>query len=843
LNEETLIKRIFYVMTNRLLILFVCFCIMFYLLVVKLFDIQIINAGTYSSSSSIPSFRTMELSAQRGTIFDRHGRPLAVNEVAMILKIDPAAIETGDTNRAIYELIKLLERNEEEYFDDFPISLNKPYTFLMNGSESRERRFKRDMDLPEDLTAEECIVVLRRRFNIPEDMSVLDARKVIGLRSEIYMRRFRKHEHITVAFGISERTLVIIEENNEIFPGIYADYDFLRHYPEGLYTAHIVGYIRGLTEERELDLFGEGYSYGMLVGKTGVELTFENELSGNKGSKLVEVSNSGRELRSIPVTNPEQGNKIFLTIDARLQRRSYEIIEDTLKEIIINKLRGLALREEPITTQQFFISLLRGTAISIADIYDADDSSRVVPIRDYLRTELPDMDTSLSEDISKIRFALTDALRNNRISPNQMTFVLYEQGYIVGDDAYIARFLRGGINTLNVIIDCLENKTITPQMTGLDPSTGSVIIVCVKTGDVLAAVGYPSYDTNKYVNTMDVDYFVKQQNDPSRPQYDRVFWEQRAPGSTFKMLSAIAGLESGTISSRSTYYDGVSWEKAGRPYTRCWSSVSHGSINVSTALEVSCNYFFCEMSFAMAGGGREFESIRTLNKYMIDFGLNGPTGVEINEPNQNLEDDALVIASPEFKRTRVLGANPNARAQDYTWFAGDTVRTSIGQSLNNYTTASMAKYISTLATGGIRQKLNLVARLETHRGELVKDFAPVVETVVDMRQETINAVHTGMLAVTRGGRGTATAVFNGFPIQVAGKTGTAEEISNRPDHSSFGGFAPYDEPEVAVYVMLPFGSTQAVRNASAVVTRRVLEEYFGLETEPERPRTVNILAR
>ena len=845
MQNNKLTQRIIRFFTNRLLILFICFSLMFYVLVIELFDMQIVNAGMYGDTTRpIPTFREMEIAAQRGEIFDRHGRPLAINEATMILKIDPAAIMTPDINRTIFELIRLLERNGEEYVDNFPISLNKPYIFLFDGNEGRERRWKRDMDIPEELTAEESVVFLRRFFNIPDEMSILDARKVIGLRSEIHMRRFRRQEHFTVAFNIRKETLVAIEENNEIFPGIYADYDFLRHYPEGRHFAHIVGYIRGLTEERELEHFGEGYYFGRIVGKTGIEFSLEHELAGNRGTKLVEVSDSGRELRSIPITDPRPGNNIFLTIDARLQRRTYEILEDVLSEILVNKLRGVSAREDPITPQQFFISMLRGPFISIADIYNAPDDSTIVRIRDYLRQELPDLDTDLSADIAKIRTALTDAIRDNRITPHQMTFVLYEQGYIVGDEAYMIRFLRGTMSTVDVLVDALENRSITPQMTGLDPSTGSAMIVCVRTGDVLAAVNYPSYDTNRYVNTMDVDYFVRQQNDPTRPQFDRVFWEQRAPGSTFKMIPAIAGLESGTITPRTTIHDGVSFQRVGRPYLRCWSPVSHGAINVATAIEVSCNYFFAEMSFRMATGERrEFEAINTLNRYMIAFGLNSPTGVEIREPNQNIAEGQLVISSPAFKEARVLAANPNARPHEYTWFAGDTVRTSIGQSLNNYSTAVMTSYFATLATGGVRHKFNLVDKIVAANGEVVKNTEPVVKDVVQMSQETINAVNRGMLDVTRGSRGTATSIFRGFPINVAGKTGTAEEIANRPDHTSFGGFAPHENPEIAVYVMIPFGATRALPNASAIVTLRMMEEYFGLGIEPERPRTVNILAR
>jgi cell division protein FtsI/penicillin-binding protein 2 len=332
-------------------------------------------------------------------------------------------------------------------------------------------------------------------------------------------------------------------------------------------------------------------------------------------------------------------------------------------------------------------------------------------------------------------------------------------------------------------------------------------------------------------------------NDPTRPMINRAFMERRAPGSTFKMITAVAGLERGSITPTSTIFDGITFRRAGAPYLSCASAGGHGRINVARAIAVSCNYFFCETIFRLgntAGGNME-DSISALNDYMIAFGLNDRTGVEIGEAYDRTRSDTLNISSPEFKEFIEKSRNPDVARSRYRWYDGDTVATAIGQSFNDYTVANMAKYIATLASGGIRHQMHLVGRREDAFGDFIERREPVVEYELDLRPSTWNAVTTGMLQVTTSGTGQT--VFSGFPIPVAGKTGTAQEDLRRIDHSAFGGYAPYEDPQIAVYVRIPFGNTVSTPQPAARIARDVIAAYFGLDAEPERPMEVNILAR
>jgi len=388
-------------------------------------------------------------------------------------------------------------------------------------------------------------------------------------------------------------------------------------------------------------------------------------------------------------------------------------------------------------------------------------------------------------------------------------------------------------------------------MFNMDPSTGSVVVSCLRTGDVLAAVSYPSYDNNRLVNIFDNDYF-RQINvlDPTHPMTNRPFMETRAPGSTFKMFTAVAALEEGAISANSRIFDGVAHRASGTPPVRCHSSSGHGSINVKQAIAVSCNFFFAECGFRL-GNSRNAsrntqDGITTFNRYMEFFGLNDPSGVEIGEVHQQFVNQGYLgntMASPDFKTHRERVFNPNASASDLRWRDGDTAQITIGQGYSDYTPAQMARGMSVIANRGKNLPLRLVRLVDDYAGNTVLQNSPVaLESDIVISDTTWEAIHEGMRLVTEAGAGgTAVSVFRNFPIRVAGKTGTAEQVGTRFSHTAFGGFAPYDDPQIAVYVNVPFSSTQAYRQMASHVARDVVGAALGINTKAELPQAQGIL--
>ncbi len=820
-------------LTDRLFLAFVIICISFYLLVVRLFSLQIVKGENYQNSLEFTTFKKINITAPRGTIYDRYGRPLAVNRPTFTVKIDPNLIAGKDINDVLYNLILLFEKYNDDYVEDFPITAEQPYEFLFDNNKKREEYWKRDMQVPQEKTAPETIEFLKEKFELSKNLSETHARQLLALRSQLYMYRYRKEDHITVAYDVKKETMIAIEEHNPSFPGIYIDTDFLREYPEGQYFSHILGFVRGLNTDEELEEFGEGYEYNDIVGKSGIEKTFEKQLAGIKGQRTVEVVTLDKKMSTVNIEEPIPGSKIFLTLDQRLQKRSFEIIEEVLANVLIKKLQASAISQKDL-----FISMVKCNTINTKDIMNSDSGSSVI-VKDWVLRTMPNANVGEQKSLEEVKQKIADGIESGDISLKTLTFICHEQGLTTHTYEEVNRF-----TPLQYVISGLSRLEITPAMTGLDPSTASLVVEDVTNGDVLAAVSYPSFDNNRFVNNFDNEYYRNLNTNPTSPLINRPFSEPRAPGSTFKIISAVAALENGSITPRSTIHDGLAFDKAGKPVTRCWSRSSHGTINVSKAISVSCNYFFCEAVYRLgnAKSGNQLDSINKLNEYMKYFGLNDPTGVEIGERNKNKIDGIDMISSPSYKEYLVKLRNPDAKAIDFRWADVDTIHTSMGQSVNNYTSANMVKYFATLATRGERYQMHLLNRTETQTKEGLEttDFEPKLELTVPMSESTINAVYEGMIGVTTASYGTAKSAFRDFPITVAGKTGTAQENKKRNDHASFGGFAPFENPRIAVYVSVPFGDYKYTIPASHIA-KKVIAEYFGLENETPEAIPMNSL--
>ncbi len=843
--QESFKDKFLRFITNRLLIMSGIICIMFYLLVIKLFELQIVNGKHYNEVLTTIVPKSLEIEAPRGTIYDRFGRPMAINKSAYTIKIDPG-VAVDNLNDVMRNLVLLLEKNGESYVDEFPISKEKPYYFMFNESETREKRWKEDMSVPVEYDAEKTFAHLRDFFKLPAEMSDEEARKILSFRSLVYLQRYKQHAPITIAFDVKNETVVDLEENSEKYTSIFVDIVPLREYPAAGYASHIIGYI-GKINEKELEANKDnGYKNTDLIGKTGLERSFEENFRGVKGEKLVYVNTNGRPVQTIDTELPMQGDKLFLTLDLELQKKVYHILENTLTDVIRAKLVGGNPKDFPVTQKQLFASMVKSNNIPIKKIMLSEEGSDSFRIKQFVVDRLPQEPfASVQEEQDEIKRIIVEGIEKGLISSTEMLLMMFEQGVFTAEQGYIDNLRRRRLGPLQVILDMLDNKQLTPQMTALDPSTGAAVVVDLETGGVIASVGYPTYDNNQLVNNLNSEYYSKINNDPTLPMWNRPFMEPRAPGSTFKMISAITGLEEGVINSKTRIYDEVSFTKTGVPYSNCWSSVSHGSITVKEALKVSCNYFFTEMAYRMgnAKDGNSTNSISAMNKYMTAFGLNDRTGVEIGEFRDTIPDDVLAISSPSYMEYIVKSRNPEARSSEYAWTDGETIRTAYGQSKNNYTAAAMVKYTAALANRGVRYQMHFMDKIESYNGNLIKKFEPVIENVVEINDSTWDIVYSGMLAVTEETGGTALSVFKDFPIRVAGKTGTAQEDPKRNDHSSFAGFAPFENPQIAVYVVIPYSDSRTVIAPASRVAEEIMGEYFGLNSMPELPLQINSLSK
>lgn len=358
---------------------------------------------------------------------------------------------------------------------------------------------------------------------------------------------------------------------------------------------------------------------------------------------------------------------------------------------------------------------------------------------------------------------------------------------------------------------------------GADADSGAAVVIDVKTGDVLALASYPTYDPATF-NEM----YTELSNDPAKPLWNRAISGTYAPGSTFKPLTAIAALSTGAISvNEELPCDGV--YTAFEDYQpKCWiwseQQKTHGKQNVTTAIENSCNCFFFET-------GR-LTGVDAISEYAKKMGLCEKTGIELSE------EVAGNVSNPEYKKT--LFTND----KDKKWVAGDTIQTAIGQSFSTFTPIGLANYAATIANGGTRYRTHIIKRVHsTVDGSLVYENKPDVATEIEISDDNLNAIKLGMLGVAD--EGSAKQIFNGYPISVGGKTGTAQTSTKASNNALFITFAPFDKPEIAVAVVIEHGFRGA--NA-AYVARDIYDEYFGLNsgevienTEEGKPGNFEVL--
>lgn len=387
-------------------------------------------------------------------------------------------------------------------------------------------------------------------------------------------------------------------------------------------------------------------------------------------------------------------------------------------------------------------------------------------------------------------------LLNDRISPRQICSILIEQDSVDIPDDEKNAFISGRITPYQLMKDCIDNIWITPAQFALDPCNASVVLTDVNTGDVLAIVTYPGYDNNKMANSIDAAYFERLRNDKSSPQLNFATQYKAAPGSTFKIVTATAGLMEGVISLKDTI-NCVGTFKEITPSPRCWYIYGHGNENVVTAIRDSCNYFFYDVGYMLATRSGRYDDnsgLNTLYTYADMYGLSEKSGVEISE------------YSPDVSNL-------------------DSVRSAIGQGENSYTTAELARYTTTIANSGICYNLTLIDKVCDSSGRVLSEHDPDVRNTIEMPDSYWNAIHSGMRQVVE-----KKAYYSDLSINVAGKTGTAEQTRSRPNHALFIGYAPYEKPEIAFATRIPFGYSS---DYAAQLTKEVIKYYYGLEEEDD----------
>ena len=823
--------------------------LLFLVLVITLFNLQSDTVFFEPVAATAPApprtgVVTRPVLGPRGHIYDRNGRPLAVNISSFALMMDPAV---AITNEALLKLAHLLEAGNERYVDSFPISRERPFEFTFSGSTEdsirrQEHRWKDDMAIPNpwEATAEESWDFLVRQWGIDPTLSDDDTRRIMNFRAKIFVQRLLDLENYTptpivFAYDVSNFTIAAVEEMNHIFTGLFTQVATLRHYPFGRYISHMLGYLLPITREQLNANAHLGYTAFDLFGRSGLELSMEHFLRGTSGQETFEVNAAGRRITEARwLVEPTPGDNVFLSIDIELQKAVFHALEKYLGEVLMARLSLTYDQDDFVPISYALASFVSGSHLKTRHILESSECELQFPIKQYILARMPNAGTSRAY-ISRANTLVAGGLKAGRITPESMLLALIGTGQLTdGDQSLQNKLTKNPDYALYVLLHAIRTNQITPAQMGIDPATASAVVSCVRTGEVLAAVAYPSFDNNRLVNDFDNEYFhMVSVLDPTFPMINRPFTEGRAPGSTFKMFTAAAVLEGGAIEPDTLIFDSVRFTSAGEPFIRCWNIAGHGSINVTTAIAVSCNFFFAEAAFRLGNArtGDTLRGIEVFNSYMEFFGLNEPTGVQVGERNFEFIRAGYfgnTMASPEFKRFVWLSQNPNADEELLMWHDRDTAQVSIGQGYNAYTAAQMARGMGIIAGRGERLPFTIVSRIEGFNGDIVMKHEPIpARTNKTISDSTWEAIIEGMRLVTQpGANGTAVDIFSDVDVSVAGKTGTAEQITERLSHHSFGAFAPITEPEIAVYVNVPFGSTRAFPQVAAFIARDIIQDFF-----------------
>jgi len=893
---------IFNFVTNRLFLLLLIVIGLFYTLVQAVFQLTIVQGEQLANEFELSVIRDVSTEGQRGNIYDRNGVPLATNKTAYNVLLNDS-IDVTDKNAMINEVVHIIKRNGDTIVSDLPFKVTREGIDFL-GTDSEIQEFKKNIFSRRKLkkeqmamsTFEVCRYMQEKLFQIPPTYTQEETLDICIVRYAQYIKRFSKYRPEIIAYNISTETLASLEEKRDVFPGITIEESTYRIYNDAPYFAHIIGYTRQINSEKLKVMQPLGYDSNDTIGVMGIEKELEPYLRGYDGYQKVEVNNLGKTMLVLEDIEPMIGHDVYLTIDHALQIKTYNILEQEMAKILVDKLymayprvknaQFILLKDvyEAIfkrklidielfdftasESQKKIISIMERKSEAIATeileevaegkpVYDKDMS---IPVYTYLFTRLehdgyiegdykknnsytsfkegmlsfnsflellnadidinilsPTETENVLEEITTVKvqeylsdsafreYVYLDLIEEEVLSYLDLTMLIIEQGLVHATEEEIKALRKRKLSPIKFMKEKLLNIEITPQELALDPSSGSIVITDVDTGEILAMVSYPTYDNSRLVNQFDNAYYAKLLADDTSPLYPRATFSKSAPASTFKMITAMAVLEEGiitpnTIVNTTGYFDKI------HPAAKCWIysyGGRHGHINVSDAIEESCNYFFYEMGYRLSldeeGRYVDSQGLSILEEYASRFGLDSKTGIEIAEASSHLP-------------TR------------------DAVRASIGQVDHNYTPIQLARYMNTLVNDGQMKELNLVDKVTTKTGQLVEDFSAEIVRENTFDLANLKVVKDAMLAVTEGKKGTARRYFEDLPVSVAGKTGTAQLYKTRANHSIFAGFVPFEAPTISVVTVIQFGYASKY---AAITSERIINMYFDFDSTIE----------
>ena len=472
--------------------------------------------------------------------------------------------------------------------------------------------------------------------------------------------------------------------------------------------------------------------------------------------------------------------------------------------------QGILMKEEIDTNDLFYRTWMDEESVSLRDFLnygisrgwidaahfiEPDDSIKYMDSTEIIQELVNFLGEHLKTSVGFTQLVYKYMVLEGQLSGTEVCLMACEQGIFNEEPEVLNELVNGTMDSFTYLHEKIRTLQLTPAMMALEPCTGSCVLTNPQSGEVLACVSYPGYNNNRLANTMDSDYYNQLVNDKSRPLYNNATQERTAPGSTFKMVTSLAGLESGVVTPEDFFSCAGEFGRI-TDGPKCWVYPgSHGLVDCENAIAVSCNCYFYNVGYELGLNEKnQFSNslgVEKLAEYASEFGFDGKSGIELPEKEPQISDI-------------------------------DAVRTAIGQGTHNYTTAQMATYVTAVANRGTVYNISLIDKVVDNKNNILEDHVPEIRKTIKASDSTWDTIQAGMVSMVQSSKQFATVKGS---LKMGGKTGTAQESLLHPDHVLFVGYAPAEKPVLGMAIRIANGYTSVY---TAEIGEDIVDYYFAL---------------
>ena len=734
-----------------------------------LYDLQINNGEAYRRQSQYKIAETETVEAGRGQILDRNGRVLVSDKAVYQVKLNTSLMgKAQERNDAILSLLQVARATGTEWEDTLPISRQAPFTFTTDNPYYA-------LTDNEDGTQSRTLTRLGK----------------LCVKMKWIQDPTKDPEPVS---------------DEETAPQKQGFFDKLKSIFSGGNSASDQSAPQEKEEDTSLPTAEQ------LLGRLCLYFDLAKQPEGSQSTALSQLDLGGLGQDQVRDAAGVLYEQLLRTkgVNQTAYRFAADVNIDFISRVKELSIPGVSI--EATTTRQYHTTYAAHLLGRVAAI-DPDEWTSYYKTADIDGDGEPDYQMNDTVGKEGAERAFENYLRGSsgvRALERNTSGKVVSETWLTDPKPGNNVVLTIDLDLQGTVEDVLANSI--PKLSSKEVEGAACVVLDVNNGDVLASASYPTFSLATYGQDI-----AQNSSNPLKPLTNRARTGTYPPGSTFKMVTAIAGLEEGIITPSTKILDkGAYTYYPGTP-PKCWiyrqHGTTHGLVNVSEAIKVSCNYFFYDV-------GRRL-GIDRLVDYATRFGLGEKTGIELGEK-------AGVMASREYTESR-----------GQKWYDGNTLSVAIGQENSAFTPIQLANYIATLVNGGTRYSTHLLKEVKSSDFTNVEySYEPKVLSTIDIQPKNLEAVKAGMLALTSDG--SVSRYFQNLGVKVGAKTGSAQISAQTESNAVFVCFAPYDKPEIAMAIVVEHGGSGSELGAMAA---DILSYYFSAKQTQDEVPTENTLTR